>query len=182
MSTCGREHSGATGTSGSVAGTAKRRRGGTIINIITGIIFFGLIGLGIWWVIKTMGQAGEQYTTGMIRTSNKASTVACQANFRAIGQNLQMCAISNGSFPATQKELMDFSGYTRLFRCPDPNGSDYVYVPGQTGDMPSTNVVLYETEPVHDGRCNVLFLGGQIALLTPEELRQALEATTARRR
>jgi prepilin-type processing-associated H-X9-DG protein len=32
---------------------------------------------------------------------------------------------------------------------------------------------------MHDGRCNVLFLGGQIELLTPEQLKQAVEATQA---
>ena len=45
--------------------------------------------------------------------------------------------------------------------------------------MPASNVLVYEPEPVHEGRSAVLFLGGQIAMLTPEELEPALEATQA---
>jgi len=154
MSTLGTKHL----TAAPTPVTRKRTRGGTIINTITAIIFFGLI---------------------VIETSNRTATIACQANFRAIGQNLQMYAISNGSFPDSQQELMDWSGNSRLFRCPDPNGGDYVYIPGLRQDMPASNVLLYEPNAVHSGRCNALFLGGQIELLTPEQLQQAIAATRA---
>jgi len=161
---------------------SRRVRGGTIVNVLTAIIFFGAIALGIWYVIKTVGGAGQQYSDAMIKTTDKATAIACQANFRTIGQNLQMYAISNDSFPETQEELVRFSGNTRLFQCPDPNGGQYVYVPGARGNEPAETVVLYETEPVHNGKCHVLFLGGQVEALPPEALRQALEATRARRR
>jgi prepilin-type processing-associated H-X9-DG protein len=154
-------------------------RGGTIINVITAIIFFGLIGMGVWWVIKTTGQATQQYSNAMINTSKKATAVVCQTNLRSISQNLQMYGITNEHFPQSQQELVDFGGNSRLFHCPDPNGSEYVYIPGQGGDMPATNVIVYETKPVHQGRCNVLFFGGQIEALTPDELKQALAATQA---
>jgi hypothetical protein len=45
--------------------------------------------------------------------------------------------------------------------------------------MSPANILIYEPKPVHDGRCGVLRLGGQIELLTPEELQQALEQTRA---
>lgn len=157
---------------------SRRVRGGTVINLITAIVFFGLIAAGIWWIMKTAGEAGQQYSEAMIKTTDRATALACQANFRTIGQNLQMYAISNEGFPETQEELVRFSGNTRLFHCPDPNGGPYVYVPGLRADMPAGKVLLYETRPVHEGKCNVLFLGGQIAALTPEQLRLALEATT----
>lgn len=157
-------------------------RGGTIINIITAVIFFGLIALGIMWIMKTTGEAGQQYTTAMVRTQDKATAVSCQMNLRSIGQNLQMYAISNEGFPASQQELVDFCGDTRLFRCPDPNGADYIYIPGQRGDMPGTNVLVYEPKPAHNGKCNVLLLNGQTATLTPEELMQALEMMRTQRR
>jgi hypothetical protein len=159
-----------------------RVRGGTIINVITGVIFFGLIALGVLWVIKMWGEAGQQYTTAMINTREKATDVTCQMNLRTIGQNLQIYAISNERLPGSQQELVDFSGNSRLFRCPDPNGGEYLYVPGQGRDMPAGNVLVYESKPVHRGRCNVLFTNGQIVPLTPEELKQALAATLARRR
>jgi hypothetical protein len=153
--------------------------GGTIINIVTAIIFFGLIALGVLWVIKNVGQAGQEYTEGMIRTQNKAITVTCQTNLRAIGQNIQIYAISNDSFPPSLEALIEFSGTTQLFQCPDPEGGKYVYIPGQNNNMPPTNILVYEPKPVHDGRCNVLRLNGQIELLSPEEVQQAVEQTLA---
>ena len=153
--------------------------GGTIINIITAIIFFGLIALGVLWVIKNVGQAGQQYTEGMIKTQNKAVTVKCQLNMRTIAQNIQIYALSNDSFPTSLETLIEFSGSTQLFQCPDPKGGKYVYIPGQNNSMPPTNILLYETKPVHDGYCNVLRLNRQIEMLTPEQVQQAVAQTLA---
>lgn len=153
--------------------------GGTIINIVTAIIFFGLIALGVLWVIKNVGQAGQQYTEGMIRTQNKAVTVKCQMNLRTIAQNIQIYAISNDSFPPSLEALVEFSGSTQLFQCPDPEGGKYVYIPGQNNNMPPANILLYEPKPVHDGRCNVLRLNMQIESLTPEQVQQAVAQTLA---
>ena len=153
--------------------------GGTIINIITAIVFFGLIAFAVLWVIKNVGQAGQQYTDGMIKTQNKALTVTCQMNLRTIAQNLQIYAMSNDSYPPSLEALIEFCGSTQLFQCPDPEGGKYVYIPGQNSSMPPANVVLYEPKPVHDGRCCVLRLGRQIELLSPEELKQAVAQTLA---
>jgi hypothetical protein len=153
--------------------------GGTIINVITAIIFFGLIALGVLWVIKNVGEAGQQYTEAMVGAENKALNVKCQTNLRAIGQNIQIYAMSNDSFPPSLETLIEFSGSTQLFQCPDPNGSKYVYIPGQNNNMPPTNILVYEPKPVHNGRCNLLRLNQQIELLSPEELQQALEQTMA---
>jgi competence protein ComGC len=153
--------------------------GGTIINIVTAIIFFGLIALAVLWVIKNLGQAGQQYTDGMIRTQNKAVTVKCQMNLRTIAQNIQIYALSNDRYPPSLEALIEFSGSTQLFQCPDPEGGKYVYIPGQNSSMSPTNILLYETRPVHDGRCNVLRLGRQIELLSPEEVQQAVAQTLA---
>jgi prepilin-type processing-associated H-X9-DG protein len=155
--------------------------GGTIINVITGLIFFGLIGFGVYWVIKQTGQATDQYMTGMVNTQKKATTLACQMNLRAIGQTLQTYAVSNEAFPASQQELESFAGYgSKLFHCPDPNGGEYVYLPGHRSDASAPAVLVYESKPVHNGKCNVLFSDGQIVSLSPEELKQAIEATPAR--
>ena len=156
--------------------------GGTIINVITAIIFFGLIAFGVLWVIKNMGQAGRQYTESMVKTKYTAVTVKCQMNLRAIRQNIQIYAISNDSFPPSLEALIEFSGSTQLFQCPDPEGGKYIYIPGQNSSMPPTNVLLYESKPVHDGRCCVLRLNRQIELLSPEEVQQAVAQTLARLR
>lgn len=153
--------------------------GGTIINLLFALIFLLLIGLGINWIIKNMGQAGEQYTNTMIETKHSAEAVQCQMNMRAIYQNIQMYALSNESFPSSQQELVRYSGSTKLFKCSVTDGGEYVYIPGQNRNMPPGNILLYESKPVHNGRCSVLRLGGQVELLTPEELQQALAQTKA---
>ena len=153
--------------------------GGTIINIVTAIIFFGLIALGVLWVIKNIGEAGQQYTDGMIKTQNKAIDVKCQMNLRTIAQNIQIYVLSNDSFPPSLEALIEFCGSTQLFQCPDPEGGKYVYIPGQNNNMPPTNILLYEPKPVHNGHCCVLRLNRQIELLSPEELQQAVAQTLA---
>ena len=153
--------------------------GGTIIDLVFALIVLGLLGLGIWWVIKSLGQAGQQYTQTMINTKYTAITVKCQTNLRAIGQNIQFYAISNDRFPPSFQALVEWSGSTQLFKCPAPDAGKYVYIPGQNGGMSPANVILYEPKPVHDGHCSVLRLGGQIELLTPEQLQQAVALTIA---
>lgn len=151
--------------------------GGTIINVITGLIIFGLIGYGVYWIMKTTGQAGQQYATAMINTQKNAKSLACQMNLRSIYETLQTYAISNESFPASQQELETFAGYgSKLFHCPDPNGGEYIYVPGHRPDDSAPVVMVYESKPVHSGKCNAVFSDGQIVPLAPEELKQALEA------
>jgi hypothetical protein len=157
----------------------SRSHGSTIVNIITFIIFFGLIALGVLWVIKNVGQAGQQYTEGMIKTQDKAIDVKCKMNLRTIGQNIQMYTLSNESFPPSPEALISWSGSTQLFQCPDPDGGKYVYIPGQNNNMPPTNILVYEPNPVHNGCCNVLRLNLQIETLSPDQLQQAIKQTMA---
>ena len=153
------------------------QRGGTIINVITAIIFFGALAFGILWIFKTLGQTSQQYGESIVDTQSSAQTLKCQTNMRAIWQNLNMYNISEGGFPESQEALMDWCGNTRLFKCPAGDRQQYIYIPGQKPGMSQLNVLLYESEPVHDGRCNVLFLGGQIESLTTEELKLAIAQT-----
>lgn len=164
---------------GPVARIGQRRRGGTIINALVGVIFFGGLALGIWWAFKQVGDAGQQYTTGMINTTHRANDLKCQINMRTIYQSLQMYAMSNDEFPSSQERLVEYCGDARVFRCDEPNAPPFEYIPGQSADMPPSNVLVYEPVPAHEGRSTVLFLGGQIALLTPEELQPAVDATQA---
>lgn len=151
--------------------------GGTVVNIAVGLVLVLLLGLGLWWVFKNVGEAGQQYGEALVDTKYTAITVGCQTNMRTIWQNLQMYAAANGSFPESRDALVEWSENWRLFRCPATDGPEYVYIPGQTGDMPATNILVYEPQAIHDGRCSVLRLGGRIELLTPEELKLAVAAT-----
>ncbi|MBN2181640.1 MAG: hypothetical protein JW715_06980 [Sedimentisphaerales bacterium] len=157
----------------------KKSAGGTIINIIVALIFFGLIAMAVMWVFKTAGDMGGQYTDAMVDTKLKAVDVKCQLNFRSIWQSIQVYVISNSEFPESQEALERECGGSQLFQCPDPNGPKYVYIPGQRSGMPGQNILLYEPKAVHSGRCHVLLLSGQIASLTPEELQAALAQTKA---
>jgi len=163
----------------SASSMPARRAGGTIINIVFAVIFLGLLAFGVLWLIKSFADVGEQYGNAMVETRYNAMTVKCQTNLRAIGQNIQIYAVSNEGFPPSQQELMEYSGSTQLFRCPAPDGEKYVYIPGQSGGLSPLNILVYEPKPVHDGRCSVLRLGGQLELLTPEELQQAVAQTLA---
>ena len=156
---------------------SKREYGGTIVNVITALVFFGLLGYGIMWLIKGFGEAGEQYGKVMVQAKHDATSVTCQMNMRAIGQNLQMYAVSNGTHPASLEELMEFSGSTRLFECPSPEGEQFKYIGGHGSNASDQNILLYEPKAVHNGRAGVLRLGGRIELLTPEELEQAVTLT-----
>ncbi len=64
----------------------KREYGGTIVNIVIALIFFGLLGYGIMWLMKGYGQAGEQYAGAMVQAKLDATSVTCQMNMRAIGR------------------------------------------------------------------------------------------------
>ena len=156
-----------------------RRHGGTIINVITALIFFGLIAAGILWVIKTAGDMGGEYTTAMVKTQNKATLLKCQQNLYGINQSIQAYGLSNDELPESFDELVEVVGMTQIFQCPEPNSPKYAYIPGQNLDSPPDNILLYEPEPVHGGKGNVLRVNGSIDLLTPEELQAAIEQTKA---
>ena len=138
-----------------------RRRGSTT-DIIAVIVVLGLVGAGVWWVIKTMGQAGQQYTEGMIRARDNATSVRCQMNMRALWQMLETSATAEGTYPQSRQELEQLCGDSRLLRCPDPNGAEYVYLPPKRIDDKAVRIVLYELKAVHDGRCSVLLSDGQM--------------------
>ena len=158
---------------------SAKRNGGTIANVITAIIFFGLIAAGVMWVIKTAGQMGGEYANTVVTTQNKATTLSCQMNFRSIYQVIQAYAVTNDKLPDSFDELVREVGDTRVFQCPEPNSPRYEYVPGQTLSSPPENILVYEPLPVHGGKGNVLRVNGTIELLTSQELQAALQQTKA---
>lgn len=155
------------------------RPGGTAINVITGLIVLALAILAISWIVRQWGRAAEEYTGGIIQTKQNSESVTCQMNMRTIGQNIQIYALTNEEFPASMEELRQFSGGSQLFRCPDREGAEYIYVPGQTNEMSGSNILAYEPNAVHDGQCSVLLLNGTVGLIGPEQLDAALKRTQA---
>ncbi len=155
---------------------------GKLIFIVISLIVLGLLGFGAWWIIKSMGEAGSQYGGAMVDTKRKAIALQCQMNLRTIWQNLRMYAIEKESFPPSLKTLVDWGADPQLLRCPAPDGGEYVYIPGQNGNMPGQNVLVYELKAAHDGRCNLLRVDGQIDLLTPDQVQAAVTKTYIRLR
>ena len=162
-----------------MSGQWRVRRGGTVVNVVTAIVFLGLLGGGVYWVIKGLGEATEEYSGAVVKTRRTAMSTACHANMNTIMQNLQIYATTEGGLPESMEELRRWSGNSKLYRCPDPKGSEYIFVEGQNGKMPGDNILIYEPNAVHNGRSNVLRLNGKIELLTPEQLNEALAQTRA---
>ena len=153
---------------------------GKLIGIVIALIVLGLFGFSIWWVVKNVGDAGSQYTGAMIDTKHKATALQCQMNMRTIWQNLRMYSIEKESFPPSLEALAEWGADPRQFRCPASEEQQYVYIPGQNENMPGQNVLVYELKPVHEGRCNLLRVDGQMELLTPEQVQAAVTETQAR--
>lgn len=150
---------------------------GKLIGIVISLIVLGLLGLGIVWIIKSMGEAGSQYTGAMVNTKRKAVALQCQMNLSNIRQNLRMYAIEKQSFPPSLKTLVDWGADSQLLRCSAPDGGEYVYIPGQNENMPGQNVLVYEIKAAHQGRCHLLRVNGQIDLLTPEQVQAEVNKT-----
>lgn len=154
--------------------TAKRstfRSGRAIDAIFIVLVLLGL-GYGVYWIIKAGGQATQEYGTGMVNTQNKSMTLSCQMNMRSVWQTLQVAAASDWKYPESLADLKAQAGDSRIFRCPDPNGSDYVYLPPKRMDSDTPTIILYEPNPTHNGQCNVLLSTGELTQMPLEDLKR----------
>lgn len=154
-----------------------KRSGGTITNILTVGIIVVLIGIGVMSLMKQAGETTTEYAQGMVNTTNKASSLACTSNMGQIFQILQMYSMTEDKLPESYDDLVSEVGMTQIFHCSEPNAPNYTYIPGQTLSSPADNILLYESVPVHSGKCNVLRVSGRVEMLSPEELQAAIEQT-----
>ncbi|MHC4111510.1 MAG: hypothetical protein ACYSUY_10560 [Planctomycetota bacterium] len=150
---------------------------GKLIGIVISLIVLGLLGFGVWKIIKTTGEAGSQYSGAMVNTKRKAVALQCQVNLSTIRQNLRIYAIEKEGFPPSLKTLVDWGADSKLLRCTAPDGGQYIYIPGQNENTPGQNVLVYELKAAHEGRCNLLRVNGQIDLLTPDQVQAAVTKT-----
>lgn len=155
---------------------------GRLVGIVIALIVLGLLGFGVWWIIKSVGEAGSQYGEALVDTKRKATALQCQLNLRAIWQNLRMYAVDNESFPPSLEALAQWGVDSQLLHCQAPDGQRYAYIPGQYKDTSGKNVLVYEPNAAHDGRCNLIRLDGQIELLTPDQVQAAVTKTRVRLR
>jgi len=144
-----------------------------ILTVVVGLGLFGLLAGATLWVISQMGETGQTYVESALETKEMAIEVSCKNNLRVIWQELQVFVISEEKFP----ESLSVLGRSDVLHCPAPDGQKYIYISGQTPRMPSTNVLVYEEKPAHDGFCSVLMLKGQIQMLTPQQVQAAVAQT-----
>jgi len=155
---------------------------GKLIGIVISLIILGLLGFAAWWIIKSAGDASSQYGEALVETKRKAIALQCQLNLRSIWQNLRMYAAEYEGFPPSLDALVEWGADPKLLRCPAPNGQEYVYIPGQNEDSSGKNVLVYEANAAHDGRCNLLRMDGQIELQTADQVQAAVAKTRVRLR
>jgi len=129
------------------------------------------------------GEESPGYLKSMVIAKELAEERVCQVNLRDIGSALRMYAVTEEQFPPGLVRRDGWEGLSlpaEKLRCPSGSGRQYVYIPDQDPTMPGDNVLLYETEAVHRGRCHVLRLSGEIEKLTPAELDAAVAETKRR--
>jgi len=151
-----------------------RRRGGSTTDIVFVLLVLALIGAGLWWLIKSYGEAGREYSQALIQSQNNATDMSCQMNLRSVFQMLQVAVASEGAYPDSQEGLRQWCSDSRLLTCPDPNGGEYLYIPPKRMDSEAIHILLCDPKPVHQGRCSVLYTNGQMGFLTPDELKAML--------
>jgi prepilin-type processing-associated H-X9-DG protein len=121
------------------------------------------------------------YLGGLVGAKEMAEREACMAQLGAIRTALKVYSAAHDGLPGSLKYLVDEGMFgSNQLRCPHRLGKEYVYIAGLGEDMSGDCVLVYEPEGVHQGKCNVLLLDGQIPLMTPEEV-QAAVAETERR-
>jgi hypothetical protein len=130
------------------------------------------------------GQAARKpsggYLDAVLGAKRRAETVADMNQMRVLGVELTRYAISHDqAFPADLKEL----GRPDLLRAPGAKGQAYKYISGQAASGSAmSSILIYEEQPVHDGKVLVLRVDGSVEALTPEQLAQALAATRTKLR
>ena len=152
---------------------------GKFVGIVILIIIVGLLCFGISWVVNNLGETGVQYGKTLTDSRDKSTALQCQVNLRTIWQDLRIYSIREGDFPTSLEELAQWKGSYQLLYCPASKGQPYVYIPGQNESMSSENVLVCDPNALHDGRCIVLRLNGQIELLTTQEIQVAITETQA---
>ena len=123
------------------------------------------------------------YLETLVTAKDLAEERVCQVNLRDIWSALRVYAVTEETFPPGLVRRGGWEGLSlpaEKLRCPSGSGREYVYIPDQDPTMPEDNVLLYETEAVHRGRCHVLRLGGKVETLTPAELDAAVAETKRR--
>lgn len=156
--------------------TLSHCRSGRAIDIIFIVLVLGALAYGLMWIMKTAGKAGQEYGQAMVNAQDSALQLKCATNMRSIWQGLQLAATSEGHYPESKADLIYWAGDSRLFRCPDPNGGEYIYLPPKRMDSDVPTLLVFEPNAVHDpNKCMTLLSTGEIGLMPLDRIRAILQ-------
>jgi len=121
------------------------------------------------------------YLDVVFGAKHMAESASSANNFRLIRDGLERYLQAFGEYPLKLQDLVD-NGLLPSAALYPPNHPDqpYGYVSGQDETMSPENILVYEEQPVHRDKCNVLRLDGRIETLTPEALKANLAETRRR--
>lgn len=123
------------------------------------------------------------YLKSLMIARKRADETLCQTNLRDIHSALRLYAMTEEQFPPRLVRLSKWEGMSlpaQKLHCPSGTRREYEYIPDQDASMPADNILVYEAEAAHAGRCYVLRISGKIEKLTPAELEAAVAATKRR--
>jgi hypothetical protein len=109
-----------------------------------------------------------------------AEAKKCQFRLADLYKALQRHAAMEGKLPDSLEQLVR-SGSVQADQIICPLDTvPYAYVPGQSQDMDGMNILVYEDDAAHEGKCNIVRLSGALEAIAPEQLGVELEQTRRR--
>ena len=121
------------------------------------------------------------YLGGVMDALTQAEVTAAKAHMRTLAVSLGAYASNNGVFPKSLDDLVKAEGLSdKAIRSIGKNPRLFSYINGQTMKSPPENVLVYDENPIYDRKCLLLRRGGEVELLGPADLREALAQTKAR--
>jgi len=129
---------------------------------------------------KKKGKKSRGYIGAVIHALTVAEIRIAKTNLTTLGRELEAYAIEDDKFPPSLEALVESRGVSKslimsLGKKPHPLS----YIPGQTPASPADNVLVYDDKPIYDKDCLLLRVSGQVELISPEALAEAVEQTRA---
>jgi len=138
------------------------------------------IGLALYFL---RADKSGSYARQTIKSKDRAEIVTGAADLVSVYKSMQIYASMNdGKFPESPEELIRAASLPRglVFTPSRPfDDHQYIYLGGQDESMPASNILLYQANMTPGGKCQVLRLNGQVEMLTYEQVRAAIDRTTA---
>jgi len=122
----------------------------------------------------------KSYVETVLDSKKQAQEKLQQTSLAGLYRFLQQyAAAADGKFPATAQDLAREASLPSgvLFTGRPLEEHKYIYLGGQDESMPPGNLLIYEAAARRDGTCEVLRLGGQVELLTAQQVRDAIAET-----